>query len=228
MPDHSLENELKHLYRRRFAETVSYRDQVWKILCNDFFREYIPSEGAVMDLGCGYGWFINNITCPTKYGMDLNPNTAEYLEKGVTFMNQDCAGDWGLPDGSLDLVFTSNFLEHLLTKAELTATFIEARRCLKEGGKLVALGPNAKYLAGHYWDFFDHHLALTERSLGEVLEICGFRVKRSVPKFLPYSMVSRTPPLFLVKAYVRLPFAWRFWGKQFLVVAEKSAAEPNH
>jgi hypothetical protein len=35
-------------------------------------------------------------------------------------------------------------------------------------------------------------------------------------------MVNRRhPPLFLVGLYLRMPWAWRFFGKQFLVIASK-------
>ncbi|MDP7129033.1 MAG: class I SAM-dependent methyltransferase [Planctomycetota bacterium] len=221
MEDQTLGNELAYLYKLRFSETITYRNEVWKLLCRDFFSEHVPAESTVLDLGCGYGWFINNITCAKKYGMDLNPNTANFLDDDVDFLNQNCSKEWDVPEESLDIVFTSNFFEHLPTKEDLKSTLMRAHQCLKKGGKLIALGPNAKYLAGEYWDFLDHHIAITERALGEALEMCGFQVKKSIPRFLPYSMVSKRPSLFLVKAYLKLPIAWPLFGKQFLVIAEK-------
>jgi hypothetical protein len=46
------------------------------------------------------------------------------------------------------------------------------------------MGSNIKYLPEMYWDFWDHYLPLTERSLQEVLELVGFKVERCIPKFL--------------------------------------------
>ena len=87
------------------------------------------------------------------------------------------------------------------------------------------MGPNIGLLNGVYWDFYDHHVALTEKALGEALQTCGFRVIRENKAFLPYTMSEGfQPPPILMQWYLAMPFAWRFIGKQFLVVAEKPAA----
>jgi SAM-dependent methyltransferase len=154
--------------------------------------------------------------------MDLNPRSPEYLAPGVEFLAQDCSARWPLPNASLDVVFTSNFFEHLPDKKALRDTLVEARRCLKPGGRLIALGPNIKYVQGAYWDFWDHFLCLTEMSLGEALENNGYRVTLSHTRFLPYSMVGVPRyPLACLRLYLALPVLWRLFGKQFLVVAEK-------
>lgn len=75
-----------------------------------------------------------------------------------------------------------------------------------------------------YWDFVDHYLPLSDRSLVEALEVRGFRAQVVIPRFLPYTMTGKMPahPL-LVRAYLGFPLAWRMVGKQFLVVAGKPA-----
>jgi len=163
---------------------AGYRDRVWKVLTRQFFQAYVPKDGAVLDLGCGWGEFINNIEARTKYGMDLNPESERRLSANVTFLKQDCSTAWHVPDSTLDVVFTSNFFEHLPTKESLRETLIQARRCLKPGGTLICLGPNIKYLPGAYWDFWDHFLPLTELSLGEALGLTGFRVVTRTARFL--------------------------------------------
>ena len=55
----------------------------------------------------------------------------------------------------------------------------------------------------------------------EVLELRGFQVIRSVPRFLPYTMVGRTPPLWLVVLYLRVPFVWPLFGRQFFITARR-------
>jgi hypothetical protein len=84
------------------------------------------------------------------------------------------------------------------------------------------LGPNVRHLAGAYWDFWDHHIPLTERSLAEVLKSHDFKIELCLSKFLPYTMArGLRHPLWCLKLYLRLPFLWPVWGKQFLVVARK-------
>jgi SAM-dependent methyltransferase len=157
--------------------------------------------------------------------MDLNPDSHRHLRREVRFLQQDCSHPWPLPESSLDVVFSSNFFEHLPEKSQLDLTLREILRCLKPGGRLIAVGPNIKFLHGIYWDFYDHHIYLTEASLGEALEIEGFRIEHITPKFLPFTMVKAPQyPMFFVRLYIAFPWVWRILGKQFLVMAQKPAA----
>lgn len=215
-------SELQRIYGLRFDHRLAYRNSVWKVLIRDKFQQYVRPDSVVLDLGCGYGEFINNIHCAKKYAMDLNPEARKRLNADVELLEQDCSTPWPLAENTLDVVFTSNFFEHLPSKAALKSTLEEAYRCLKPGGLLVAMGPNVRYLSGSYWDFWDHHLALTDLSLGEGLENCGFTIAESVARFLPYTMVNaREYPVFFISAYLRFPLAWKFMGRQFLIAARK-------
>ena len=214
-------SELQRIYGTRFDGRTEYRTQVWKVLA-PFFSRYFPRDGAVLDLGAGYCEFINNIDAHTKYAMDLNPDIRIRAEKDVTILQQDCAESWPVQEQSLDAVFTSNFLEHLPDKRAVSAVLSHAYRCLKPGGRLIALGPNIKYLSGAYWDFFDHYVELTEESLAEALSNCNFSVEFKVPRFLPYTMSNnRRYPMWMLRLYLATPAAWPVFGKQFLVVGQK-------
>ncbi len=219
-----MSEDLLREYEMRFAKNAGYRARVWSVLTREFFARWIPSDATVLDLGCGWGEFINQIAAARRYGMDLNPETQGKLDREVTLLAQNCSERWALDDGQLDVVFTSNFFEHLLTKESLRATLREAFRCLKPGGRIICLGPNIKYLSGRYWDFWDHFLPLTELSLKEGLELAGFKVDWLRSRFLPYSMSQGfTPPLLFLRLYLRWPFLWRIFGQQFLIVATKAA-----
>jgi SAM-dependent methyltransferase len=221
----NLAYSLQEIYARRFDGQQLYRNRVWRVLVGTFFQQLIPNGSAVLDLGCGYGQFINNVAAATKYAMDLNPQTKQHLAGNVTFLEQDCSTRWNLPDESLDVVFSSNFFEHLPSKQSLENSIREAARCLKPGGRIIAMGPNARIVPGAYWDFWDHHIPLTERAVVELFEISGFTIERSIARFLPYTMVNkRESPLLLLKIYLKLPLAWRFLGHQFLVVGLKGRA----
>lgn len=220
MNEVDLKAELAREYAARFAGAADYRRAVWRVLTADFFQPIIGPNAVVLDLGCGWGEFINQIQAARKIGMDLNPETRGRLEAGVEFLEQDCAKPWALRDGELDVVFTSNFLEHLRTKDDLRATLAEAQRCLKPGGRIICLGPNIKYLPGHYWDFWDHYLALTELAMTEVLRLQGYTIERCVGRFLPYRMSGqRTWPMWVVRFFLRVPWLWWTVGRQFLVIA---------
>jgi SAM-dependent methyltransferase len=214
--------ELTRIYRRRFGDSAAYRNRVWEVLTQRFFPQWVGDNDVVLDLGCGYGEFINNVKARRKYAMDLNDDSRRHLRPEVEFLQQDCSTTWQVEDDSLDVVFTSNFFEHLPTKAMLSQTLQQAARCLRPGGRLIAMGPNIKYLGGRYWDFFDHHIELTESSLGEALEIEGFQLERSIARFLPYTLVNGPQyPLAFVRLYLAMP--WLCWvkGRQFMVIAVK-------
>ncbi len=216
---------LSEQYRRRFAATRDYRDAVWRLLVERCFQRWVGTGERVLDLGCGWGEFSRHIRAGSRFAMDLNPDAAALLDPGVHFLRQDCAAPWPLAAASLDVVFSSNFLEHLPDKAAVAATLGEARRCLAPGGRIVLVGPNLRYTGGAYWDFWDHHVPLTERSLAELLTLCGFRIEQALPRFLPYTMSQgRNPPLALVALYLRLPWLWPLLGKQFLVVGRVDGA----
>ena len=219
----SSSSELQQEYSNRFKGKEDYRNSVWEVLVRDYFQHIIGLDKVVLDLGCGWGEFINNVEAREKHAMDLNPDIRAKVNDGVKIYNQDCSKKWEIEKSSLDIVFTSNFLEHLLTKKDLSATLNNAYESLREGGLIVCLGPNLLYTGEAYWDFYDHHIGLTHNSMKEVLELSGFKVKKVVPKFLPYTMSDGSePPLFFLKLYLKLPFAWKIFGKQFLIVAEKS------
>jgi SAM-dependent methyltransferase len=221
MNTHSPE-DLQRIYQIRFERSAAYRQAVWGVLIKDFFGRYVRRNDAVLDLGCGYGEFINQIECASRFAMDLNPEAPRRLASGVKCFLQDCSQQWPLPDETLDLVFTSNFFEHLPDKQSLGRTLDEAHRCLKKGGRLISMGPNIKYLPGEYWDFWDHYLPLTEKSMAEGLQNRKFQIERDIAKFLPYTMVDgRRYPLFFLRLYLRLTPAWKIFGKQFLIIALK-------
>jgi SAM-dependent methyltransferase len=213
--------DLQKIYATRFAGQAAYRTKVWQILTSEFFSRWIKPTDAVLDLGCGYGEFINNVKAGKKYAMDLNPSAKDRVGADVEMLAQDCSQPWPLPADSLDIVFTSNFFEHLPNKQLLQATLGEAFRCLKPGGRLIALGPNIKYLPGRYWDFFDHYLALTELSLEEAMTMTGYSVE-AIAKFLPYTMSQGSqPPLWTLRLFLRMPLLWKLFGHQFLVIGQK-------
>jgi SAM-dependent methyltransferase len=218
------ESDLQRIYSARFREQSTYRKDVWRVLIGDLFQQHVATSDRVLDLGCGYGEFINQIHCAKKYGMDLNPDTQEFLSADVEFIRRDCSEEWSLSAGSLDVVFTSNFFEHLPDKAALGRTLDQVRRCLAPEGRLMAVGPNIRYLPGKYWDFWDHHLALTHLSLREALETRGFRMDVCIDRFLPYTMVGGPRyPLVFLRAYLHFRPAWRLLGKQFFLIASRPA-----
>jgi ubiquinone/menaquinone biosynthesis C-methylase UbiE len=218
--------DLAALYRFRFRESErSQKMVIWKTLCEHFFQRLIGDNQIVVDLACGYGEFINNIKARKKYAIDLNPDVRQHLDSDVEFRLSRADAIDTMGDCSTDVVFTSNFLEHLRTKDECDAVLKEVRRILKPSGRLVIMGPNIRYLASEYWDFYDHYLPLSHLSLEEGLVQAGYEVEKIIPRFLPYTTRSALPKHHsLIALYLKLPIVWRILGKQFLLVGRKPSA----
>ncbi|MGA2983973.1 MAG: class I SAM-dependent methyltransferase [Terriglobia bacterium] len=210
------------VYNRRFAGIEQRRVEVWQTLTRHYFHRWVKPTDTVVDLGAGYCEFINSIPAAHKYALDSNPATADKAAPDVTVLSQEAAHKWSMPPESVDVVFSSNFFEHLTTKQDFARCLSEAYRVLRPQGLLIALGPNIRFSFDVYWDFVDHHLPLSDRSMIEALEVAGFQRELVIPRFLPFTMSDRVPyRAFLVRLYLRFPLAQRLWGKQFLVIARK-------
>lgn len=211
------------LYDIRFNQTgVEKRRGVWRVLCQTFFSKLIPADATILDIACGYGEFINQITAGKKYAVDLNADSPSHLNPDVHFLLTAATDLSALPQGAFDVVFTSNFLEHLRDKSQLDVVLAQVMGLLKPGGKFIVVGPNIRYAYAEYWDFYDHYLPLSHLSLVEALMLAGFCPEKVVDRFLPYTMNNGAPTAdFIIEAYLKLPLAWKFFGKQFLVVGRK-------
>jgi ubiquinone/menaquinone biosynthesis C-methylase UbiE len=215
---------LAKLYRERFetAETISKKNKLWKVLCNEFFQKFVPPDSTVLDIGAGYCEFINNINAKQKYAVDMNPDIIKFANKDVKIYTGSANDLVFLPDNSIDVIFMSNFLEHLRTKEDILLIFSAIHRVSKPAGSLMILQPNIRYAYKNYWDFFDHHLPISDKSLVEALAITGFKIKTLYPQFLPYTTKSKLPQSsLLVKLYIRMPFMWHIFGQQVFVQSQK-------
>jgi len=220
------------LYTRRFpaedAAQVAWRAALWRVLVDDFFARFLPRDGCVLDFGCGGGEFLQAVRARRRIGADARPSLRDRLPPDVEFLVARGVTLPELADSSVDAIFCSNLLEHLPDRGALLELLGEFGRLLAPGGRLLVLGPNLRYTGVAYWDFFDHVIPLTEKSVAEALAGAGFEIERLIPRFLPYTTVgaARTP-LALVRLYLRLPLAWRVFGAQFFAVARKPDARPR-
>lgn len=216
--------ELKRLYENRFHNESQERNSLWKVLCKNFFQHFISEDDIVLDIAAGGCEFINNIKAKKKYAFDLNPAINDLANQDVEAVNCSCFNMREyLKDNLIDTVFVSNFFEHLNSKDDVVNVLKLCNEILSENGKVIILQPNIKYVKGAYWDFIDHKLALTDVSLIEAGEMNGFKVKKVIKKFLPYTTKSKLPKAdWLVFLYLKLmPFSGFFFGSQSLIILEK-------
>lgn len=217
---HELE---KKLYQVRFdKEEKKSKEKLWRVLIKDFLQKYVSPEDAVLDVGGGYCEFINIIKCRKKYVVDINPDVKKHANNNVNVLNQSAHDIMALVDESIDIVFASNYFEHISSKKQVLDIIKEIRRILKSGGKFIIIQPNIKYAYKEYWDCFDHHIPFTEKSFSEILRINNFEIVKSYSRFLPYTTKAKVSRFtLLLRIYLRYSILWKIFGKQFFIVAEK-------
>ena len=213
--------DLTRLYRERFDDRdLAQKRALWDTLCRHFLQRFIDPDATVLDLGAGSCEFTNAVRAGRRIAVDLNPDTKAFAQDAEVHIvpSTDMRP---VESDSVDVVFTSNFFEHLPDKDALLGTLVESHRVLRPGGRLIVLMPNIRYLPGRYWDFLDHHLPLTHVSLVEALRLTGFEPVKVIPRFLPYTVKDArvTIPPALIALYLHFPPAWRVLGKQMFVVA---------
>jgi SAM-dependent methyltransferase len=191
---------------RAWPHVVAYLSQWWR------------ADDDVLDVGAGYCSFINHVVAHRRVAVDLHARLSDFAAPGVECIRCS-ATKLALPDGSFDVVFASNLLEHL-DREEIDAALAEFRRVLRPGGRLILVQPNYRLRPAEYFDDYTHRTPLSDRSLADLLTVSGFRVAAVVARFLPLTVASRFSTLsFLVPLYLRSP--WRPLAGQMLLVAER-------
>ena len=217
------ETDLDGIYRTRFGDgEVAGKLELWTPIV-EYLSRWIPADGAVIDIACDRGYLIRNVRARERWATDVRDLSASFADGAIRFVHAEgLALSGAVPNDHFDAAIMSNYLEHLPSTDAVLVQLREARAVLKPGGHLIVLQPNIRFVGGSYWDFLDHKVALTDRSLAEAAVTAGFEVERLVARFLPYSTKSRLPQTpAIVRAYLRVPLAWRLLGKQALLVARR-------
>ncbi|MEQ8935375.1 MAG: class I SAM-dependent methyltransferase [Amphiplicatus sp.] len=203
-------------HETRFREERK-RDILWRTLWRCYFRHRAPKDGCVLDLGAGYGQFINNVEARRRIAVDAWPGFADHLADGVEAIVGDVADLAAIEDGAVDYAFASNVFEHL-PQERVGRSLKELTRVLSADGQLIILQPNYAYAFREYFDDYTHVSIWSHISLADFLETNGFEVIDCRPRFLPLTIKSRLPvfPL-LIEAYLRSPV--KPMGKQMLLTA---------
>jgi SAM-dependent methyltransferase len=210
------------IYEYRFRGIDEDKKKLtWEEIAAFIYRK-LGDPSSILDPAAGKCELINAIPCKERYAVDLNDYfIKKYADPGVKVVVGNIF-DVELPAEQFDAVFISNFLEHLDSQEQVATLLEKMYRCTRPGGKIAVMGPNFKYAYRSYFDFADHTVILSELGLAEHLYGAGYSIREIHPRFLPLSFrggipVSRS----LVRTYLNWPFAWRFMGKQFLLIGEK-------
>jgi hypothetical protein len=195
------------------------RRVLWRTLVDCVFQKQIPPDATVLELGAGYGDFINSVKAKRRIAVDCWAGMTAHLEPGVEGLVTSVTQLDGVADDSVDYVFSSNCFEHISQK-DLVDCLAQLQRKMKRGATLTIVQPNFKYAFREYFDDYTHVSIYTERSLCDLLAANGFQITRCEPRFLPLTIKTGAPvhPL-LIRLYLASPF--KPLGKQMLICATR-------
>lgn len=204
-------------YHQSRLEFDKRRDAVWRSLWRYYFAPLVPQDGCVLDLGCGYGDFINNVVARRRIGFDMWEGMPAHLAPGVEPIVGTVTDLSAIEDASVDFAFASNLFEHI-TKKDLAEVLATLLRKLSSHGTLTILQPNYRFAYREYFDDYTHVSVYSHISLTDFLTANGYDVFETHPRFLPLTVKSKLPvwpPL--IALYLRSPF--KPLGKQMLLRA---------
>jgi 2-polyprenyl-3-methyl-5-hydroxy-6-metoxy-1,4-benzoquinol methylase len=204
----------------------------------------------ILDVGCGTGLNAERLSKlgHTVVGIDLSSVAiAKFCDKGLEGHVVDIeAGTLPFADGSFDIIYASEVIEHSVDTADFLAKLF---RILKPGGLLLLSTPNSAFwpyrilgCLGRTASEYQHpgHVRFfSRRSLRDAVEAAGFQIDRFSARHM-YLVLGRRlgdplAPLLLNCGFAQEPrFAtgdhfWQlsrfavnaspFWADTFIVVA---------
>jgi len=165
--------------------TLEFQHKRFRRYIKLLFREEIPADLRILDMGCGFGVFLG--LCDKlhfkTYGVDISKYSMEKAKK-FTAGNLLISDSHRLPFKSLsfNVVTMFDMIEHLKSPYEALK---EANRILKLDGLLVITTPNleslSKLIQGRRWLAYQdatHLFLFTKYTLKKLVEKTGFKIAR--------------------------------------------------
>ncbi len=203
-------------HQTRFAYDAR-RETLWRSLCDFYFNRWTGQDDCVLELGAGYGHFINNVKARRRIALDLWSEMPQYLQPGVESHIGSVTDLSFLQDGTVDFAFASNLFEHI-SQDELACVLQQLETKLSTRGVLCLLQPNYRYAYREYFDDYTHVTVYSHLSMCDFLRTRDYQVLECRPRFMPLTVKSKlkiSPAL--IWLYLRSPV--KPLGKQMLIVA---------
>ena len=144
-----------------------------------FYLSYVLNREVILDLGCGRGEFLDVLKEHglSGIGVEIDSDQAtECRSRGHKVVQEDL-GDYlrGLPDGSVDAIFSAQVIEHVPFK-ELVTLFALASRKLKPDGIMIAetVNPHCTAAFKFFWLDPSHIAPLYPEVVHFLAESAGF------------------------------------------------------
>lgn len=133
------------------------------------FTPYIHERDVVLDFGCGGGYFLLNLSCAQKAGIEINDAARLEAERqGITVYRTIDA----VPDNFATVVISHHALEHVECPLDVLRSLLPK---LRSGGKAVFVVPHQKpNEAYHDHDINQHLYTWNPLTLGNLFKAAGY------------------------------------------------------
>jgi ubiquinone/menaquinone biosynthesis C-methylase UbiE len=119
-------------------------------------KKFTPSEGLLLDVGCGMGRLLKKLPDYTRYGMDISSAYLNYATRGEGEFCLAKVEDMPYRSEYFDTVVCTDVLEHVL---DLNVAVTQLFRVLKSGGYLVVRVPYRENLESYLRADFPYDMA---------------------------------------------------------------------
>lgn len=137
------------------------------------FLEVGPGHGTLAQAARQAGWRYRAVEASPVLARELRAQGLDVLEAWVPPIP--------VPDGSQDVVYADQVLEHMAGIDQARALVAEAWRVLRASGVFFIVVPDYLRERGFFWDVdYTHNFVTTERRVRQLLYDGGFRVEQVV------------------------------------------------
>jgi SAM-dependent methyltransferase len=137
--------------------------------------------GVLLSAGCAGKWYFDWLDdCAGPFerhiGVELYSPRPDGLPANVTWIAESSSHMSTVDDGSVDVVFSGQNLEHLWID-DVAGFLLEAHRVLRPNGTLVIDSPNRIAVEALGWVQPEHTIEISVAEATQLLELAGFRVE---------------------------------------------------
>lgn len=218
--------ELEEIYRR--VEDDDYlREWAWKratFRFNVATLESFIDRGRILDIGCGHGFFLQELD-PSRWqriGLDMAEAAARETRKTGIEVHCTNLERANFPEASFDAITAFHLLEHVFDPRGLLG---EVYRILKPGGFIYLELPDmgsvpARMFKRNWWYIMRFHTYyFSRRTLGELLRSLGFKPlywERPRKSWSVQYLAKKSSAYGFLWSIFFLPFTAKTFSKLFL------------
>ncbi len=149
-------------------------------LRTDYLKAMPAGAQVLVSAGCSGRWYFDWVTeqygpVAKHYGVEAYSPQPQDLPANAIWLKEEIDSMRSIPDGSADLVFAGQTIEHLWP-SQFAGFLLEARRVLQPGGTLVMDSPNRLVTHMTGWYQPQHTAELRVDEIVKVTKMAGFKV----------------------------------------------------